>query len=453
MKNDFGKGAVWKVILRQAIPLLLAQLVHLLYNVVDRIYLGHMADAGSLALTGVGLIFPLTTLIAAVTNLFSSGGAPLFSIARGAGEEDKAAKLLNQVTGGLLGSSVILFFITFFFRKPILFLFGASEASYVYADLYLRIYLFGTTATMLATGLNGFINAQGYPRIGMNTIVIGAIINIILDPVFIFLFHMGVAGAALATVISQFVSCYYVIRFFLSSENRYRLDRKQMLPDPAMYREITGLGITGFVMQGTNSLVSIICNVTLRTFGGDLYVGIMTVLNSVRELLSLPAMSIPQGATPVLSYNYGAKQYSRIRKGIIFMSASAFLYTLVAWILVLLYPRAMMSVFTGNTEMIETGTHALILYFFGFVFMALQMVGQNVFTSLKCRRRALFFSLFRKVIIVVPLTILLPRLGFGVDGVYLAEPVSNVLGGLACYITMFFTIFRRLPEDGTECLL
>ena len=163
MKNDFGKGAVWKVILRQAIPLLLAQLVHLLYNVVDRIYLGHMADAGSLALTGVGLIFPLTTLIAAVTNLFSSGGAPLFSIARGAGEEDKAAKLLNQVTGGLLGSSVILFFITFFFRKPILFLFGASEASYVYADLYLRIYLFGTTATMLATGLNGFINAQGYP--------------------------------------------------------------------------------------------------------------------------------------------------------------------------------------------------------------------------------------------------------------------------------------------------
>ena len=255
MKNDFGSGAVWKVILRQAIPLLLAQLVHLLYNVVDRIYLGHLEDIGSIALTGVGLIFPLTTLIAAVTNLFASGGAPLFSIARGAQEENKAQKILNQVAGGLLFSSVILFFIAYFFRKPILYLFGASDASYAYADIYLKIYLFGTTATMLATGLNNFINAQGYPRIGMNTIVIGAIINIILDPILIFFFHMGVAGAALATVISQYVSCYYVMRFFFSDDCQYAITWKEMIPDAEMYKDITSLGVTGFIMQGTNSLV------------------------------------------------------------------------------------------------------------------------------------------------------------------------------------------------------
>ncbi len=453
MKNDFGSGAVWKVILRQAIPLLLAQLVHLLYNVVDRIYLGHLEDIGSIALTGVGLIFPLTTLIAAVTNLFASGGAPLFSIARGAQEENKAQKILNQVTGGLLFSSVILFFIAYFFRKPILYLFGASDASYAYADIYLKIYLFGTTATMLATGLNNFINAQGYPRIGMNTIVIGAIINIILDPILIFFFHMGVAGAALATVISQYVSCYYVMRFFFSDDCQYAITWKEMIPDAEMYKDITSLGVTGFIMQGTNSLVSILCNVTLRTFGGDMYVGIMTVLNSVREILSLPALTIPQGATPVISYNYGARQYSRIRSGILFVSISSLIYTAIAWIIVLLYPGAMISIFTNNMEMVATGTHSLLLYFFGFVFMTGQATGQTIFTALKCKKRAIFFSLFRKVIIIVPLTILLPRMGFGVDGVFLAEPISNVLGGLACYITMIITVFKRLPEDGVECVL
>ena len=453
MKNDFGSGAVWKVILRQAIPLLLAQLVHLLYNVVDRIYLGHLEDIGSIALTGVGLIFPLTTLIAAVTNLFASGGAPLFSIARGAQEENKAQKILNQVAGGLLFSSVILFFIAYFFRKPILYLFGASDASYAYADIYLKIYLFGTTATMLATGLNNFINAQGYPRIGMNTIVIGAIINIILDPILIFFFHMGVAGAALATVISQYVSCYYVMRFFFSDDCQYAITWKEMIPDAEMYKDITSLGVTGFIMQGTNSLVSILCNVTLRTFGGDMYVGIMTVLNSVREILSLPALTIPQGATPVISYNYGARQYSRIRSGILFVSISSLIYTAIAWIIVLLYPGAMISIFTNNMEMVATGTHSLLLYFFGFVFMTGQATGQTIFTALKCKKRAIFFSLFRKVIIIVPLTILLPRMGFGVDGVFLAEPISNVLGGLACYITMIITVFKRLPEDGVECVL
>ena len=448
MQNDFGNGKIWKVIFAQSVPLMFAQLVHLLYNVVDRIYIGHLESVGSMALTGIGLAFPLTTLIAAFTNLFATGGTPLFAIARGQGDEDKAQTLLSQVCGSLVIASVILFVISYVFRKPILYAFGASDASYIYADQYLKIYLWGTTAAMLSTGLNGFINASGYPRIGMMTVFLGALLNLILDPVFIYLFHMGVAGAALATVISQIASAAWALYFFINANAVYRIEAAKMMPRFSVLKEIIPLGTAGFVMQGTNAAVQIICNIALRQYGGDLYVGVMTVLNSVREILSLPVQSISQGSQPVLSYNFGAKKYSRIKEGIWVSTLVSFVYTAIAWLAVLIFPRQLISIFTNSAEMIEAGTGALYIYFFGFIFMTLQFAGQSTFTSLKCSKRAVFFSIFRKVIIVVPLTLILPAMGFGVKGVFLAEPISNLVGGAAAFVTMYLTVYRKLPADG-----
>lgn len=447
MTNDFSKGRVWQNIVYQALPLMLAQLVQLLYNVVDRVYIGHLPGADGLALTGIGLVFPLTTLIAAFTYLYGTGGTPLFSIARGAKEEERAEKILGNTFSLLLCTSVILFVLCYVFRRPVLYLFGASDASYTYADAYLRIYLFGTSFSMLSTGLNGFINAQGFPRMGMLTTLIGAVLNLILDPIFIFIFRMGVGGAAFATVLSQMVSCLWVIRFLMGRKAGLTIKRKNLRVEWKLVREITTLGLSGFIMQGTNCLVQVVCNATLKIYGGDLYVGIMTVVNSVREILALPVSGITSGSQPVLGYNYGAKQYDRVRQGIRFTAALGILYTLAAWMAVLMLPHFLLSIFVEDAAMMEAGEKALRLYFFGFFFMAFQFTGQSSFTALGYSKYAIFFSLLRKAVIVAPLTVLLPQLGFGVDGVFLAEPISNAIGGLACFVTMYLVLYRKLGRN------
>lgn len=446
MKDDFSQGKVWRNIVSQAVPMVLAQLVLLLYNVVDRIYIGHLPGTNSLALTGIGLAFPLTTLIAAFTMLFGSGGAPLFAIARGAKEEEKAEEILGNTFALLVGCSVILFVLCYLFRRPILYLFGASDASYVYADEYLKIYLWGTPFVMISTGLNGFINAQGFPKTGMLTTVIGAFLNLVLDPIFIFGYHMGVSGAALATIISQIVSAVWVFRFLTGKKALLHIRRRYMRINFKLLREITGLGMSGFVMQGTNCLVQVVCNATLKNYGGDLYVGVMTVLNSVREILALPVIGLSNGSQPVISFNYGARKFARVKQGIRFVTLIGILYTVVAWFLVIVSPRFLISIFTEAPAMLENGIEALKIYFFGFFFMAFQFTGQSTFTALKYAKHAVFFSLLRKVIIVTPLTMLLPMFGFGVNGVFLAEPISNAIGGLACFITMWCVVYRKLPD-------
>lgn len=441
--NDFSKGSVKRLIVSQAVPLTLAQAVQLLYNVVDRIYIGHLPQAGSIALTGLGVTFPVIVLIAAFTNLFGTGGTPLFSIARGRGDDEEAEKIMGNVFALLLLASLCLLAFCYAFKRPILFLFGASEASYAYANEYLKIYLLGTVFSMLSTGLNGYINAQGFPRIGMLTTVLGAVINIILDPIFIFAFGMGVRGAALATVISQAISAAWVLRFLTGRKAILRLKLSRVHIDAARTRRIMSLGLSGFVMQGTNSLVTIVCNNQLQTYGGDLYVGVMTVLNSVREILTLPVSGVSNGAQPVLGYNYGAGANERVKEGIRFTAALTSLYTLLAWMVVMLIPRGLMGVFTSDAETIAVGAKMLYIYFFGFVFMSFQFAGQMTFQSLGKAKQAIFFSLLRKAMIVVPLTMLLP-LAFGVEGVFFAEPISNVVGGLACFATMWLTVYRRL---------
>ena len=443
-RTDFSRGSVKKLIMAQALPLTLAQMVQLLYNIVDRIYIGHLKDVGDLALTGLGITFPVIVLIAAFTNLYGSGGATLFALARGRGDQEEAEGLLGNVFTLLLGTSLILFTFCYALRRPILFLFGASEQSYLYADQYLSIYLLGTAFSMLTTGLNSFINAQGFPRIGMLTTVLGAAINVVLDPVFIFGFDMGVRGAALATVISQAISAAWVLRFLLSKKAIVPLRKHQLGISPARLKKIVSLGFPGFVMQGTNSLVQIICNNQLQTYGGDLYVGIMTVLSSVREMVSLPISGLTHGSQPILGFNYGANKNERVKEGIRFTAILGVGYLMAAWITVMLIPRTLMGIFSEDAATITQGAKMLNIYFFGFVFMAFQFSGQTTFQALGKAKHAIFFSLLRKVIIVVPLTLLLPAVGFGVEGVFLAEPISNLIGGLAAFTTMWITVYRKL---------
>lgn len=442
--NDFSRGPVWRRIVNQALPLTLAQLVQLLYNIVDRIYIGHMPGAGSAALTGVGLAFPLITLIAAFTALFALGGTPLFSIARGAGETDRAQQIMGHAFSLLAVTSAVLTVLCLAFRRPVMFLFGASETSYVYADAYLRIYLLGTPFAMLSTGMNNFINAQGFPRTGMLTTLIGAALNLVLDPLFIFALNMGVSGAALATVISQAVSCAWVLRFLTGKKALLPLKRQHLRVTLPVTRRILSLGAAGFIMQGTNCLVQVACNSTLHLFGSDIYVGVMTVINSVRSVLELPVSGLSSGAQPVMGFNYGAKEYRRVKQAIRFTAVCGTVYNIVAWMLVLLFPAALIGVFSSDPELLAVGPKALNVYFFGFFFMSFQFAGQSAFQALGFARHAIFFSLLRKAFIVVPLTLLLPRLGLGVYGVFLAEPISNLIGGLACFTTMYRTVYRKL---------
>lgn len=444
MTNDFSKGTVWKNIVAQAVPLILAQLVQILYNVVDRIYIGHLPGTDNMALTGVGLTFPIITLISAFSGLFGVGGAPLFAIARGAKEEDKAEKIMGNVFSLLIASSIIIMAFCYIFRKPVLDLFGASDDSYLYANAYLIIYLIGTPFSMISSGMNGFINSQGFPRIGMLTTMIGAVLNLVLDPIFIFAFDMGVGGAALATIISQIIAAVWVIRFLTGKKAILRIKKQHLHIDWRLTKEIVALGTSGFMMQATNCLVQVVCNATLQHWGGDTYVGIMTVVNSIREMLVLPVMGIANGAQPVLGYNYGAKMYHRVKEGIRFTSLVGIGYTLVAWIFVMVCPKMLISIFSNDSTMHELGPSALNIYFFGFLFMAFQFAGQSAFQSLGRAKNAVFFSIFRKVIIVVPLTMLLPYLGLGVNGVFWAEPISNAVGGLACFTTMWMTVYRKL---------
>lgn len=445
LEHDFSQGSVSRHILAQAIPLMIAQILQLLYNIVDRIYIGHLPGSDGLALTGIGLAFPIISLISAFTNLFGMGGAPLCSIARGAGETEKAERIMGNSAVLLFGTSFVIMGACYVLKRPVLYLLGASDATYPYANVYLTIYLLGTVFFMLGNGMNHFITSQGFPRIAMGTTLLGALINLVLDPILIFGCGMGIEGAAIATVAAQIISALWVLKFLTGKKAILRLERRYFRLQWPLVRDITALGTAGFIMQATNCIAQIACNMMLSVYGGDLYIGIMTVLNSIREILSMPVMGITQGSQPVLGFNYGARKYERIRSGIRFITLVGALYTLAAWALLVLLPKPFLSLFTGNREMIESGVKAVHLYFAGFVFMLFQFSGQSVFTALGKSKQAIFFSMFRKVVIVLPLTVLLPRIMTdSVAGVFLAEPISNVIGGLACFVTMYFTVYRKL---------
>ena len=445
--NDFSQGSVKENILRLAGPMTLAQLINLLYNIIDRMYIGHLPENATLALTGLGLTFPILMLVTAFSNLFGMGGAPLFSIARGRQEEERASDIMGTTFTMLLLSGVLLTVIGLLIKEPLLYLFGASDQTFPYADQYLSIYLLGSTFVMFSLGMNNFINAQGFARKGMLTVLIGAVLNILLDPLFIFVLHMGVQGAALATVISQFVSALWVLRFLTGNEAVIRLKKDSLKVHFPLLKEIVALGTSGFVMSFTNSAVQIVCNATLQNFGGDIYVGVMTVINSIREVVSMPVQGITNASQPVLGYNFGAKEYRRVKEGIKFMSVTCIIYTTAIWIILLLFPRPFIHIFNSNSQLLKLGVPSMTIYFFGFFMMSLQFSGQSTFVALGRSKNAVFFSLFRKVIIVIPLTLILPHIGgLGVNGVFLAEPISNFIGGTACFVTMLRTVWPMLSD-------
>ena len=447
-RNDFSQGSIYRHIMSLAIPMTIAQMVQVLYNIVDRIYIGHLEAGSSLALTGLGLTFPIITIISAFTNLFGMGGAPLCSIARGKNDMERAETIMGNTFFLLLVSSFILMLASYIFMKPLLYMFGASDTTYPYAKEYLKLYLLGTPFVMLGTGMNGFINSQGFGKMGMMTILLGAIVNIILDPIFIFYFELGISGAAIATILSQLLSAIWVMKFLLGEKTILKLTKKNMRLEGELIKSITGLGLAGFVMSATNGAVQIACNATLKGHGGDIYVGIMTVLSSIRDVIILPIHGVTTGAQPVLGYNYGAKKYDRIKKGIIFVTVVTVIYMLLAWIIVFLYPGSFIKVFSSDMELIVKGIPAMNIYYFGFFMMAFQVAGQSIFVALGQSKQAVFFSLFRKIIVVVPLTLFLPYVAdLGIKGVFLAEPISNFVGGTACYIAMLMTIRKILKDE------
>lgn len=452
-QTDFSTGNVYRNIMEVALPMIMAQLLNLLYNVVDRMYIGRIPEVGTMALTGVGLCFPIITLINAFTLLYGNGGAPLCTMERGRGNDREAGMLMGNSFVLLVGTGVVLTVAGLIGYRPVLQLFGASEVTLPYAADYIRIYLMGTVFVMIAVGMTPFINSQGFGNVGMLSVLIGAVINMILDPILIFGFHMGVRGAAVATVFSQLCSAVWVMVFLTGKKVPLRLTGGMLKLSLQRAKSIVALGISGFIMSFTNSLVQVVCNTTLQLYGGDIYVGVMTVLNSVREICTLPVHGFTNGASPVMSFNYGERAYDKVKKAIKFITAVCVLYTLFIWGVLKVIPQFFIKIFNSDPVMIEKGVPALHIYFFGFCFMALQFTGQSVFVALGKSRKAVFFSLLRKAFIVVPLTLLLPRIGMGVDGVFWAEPISNLLGGSACFLTMLGTVLpelKRKKESGDQ---
>ena len=429
-------------IIYMAVPMTVAQLINILYNVVDRMYLGRLP--GHLALTGLGLCLPIISILMGFANLCGMGGAPLCSICRGRGEQEEAEHIMGNSFTLLLLFGTALTVLCLAFRRPILYLFGASDVTFPYANDYLTIYILGTLFVMIGLGMNPFINAQGFSRMGMVTVAVGAVVNIVLDPIFIFGLDMGVRGAALATVLSQACSAVWVLKFLTERRAILKLRLSALRLRADRVKRILSLGASGFAMSMTNSLAQVLCNATLEAYSGDLYVGVMTVVNSVREVITMPVQGITNGCQPVLGYNYGAGLYRRVRQGIRFTTVLTVSYSVAIWAVVMLLPEPLIRIFNNESDLIAAGIPAFHIYFATFFCMAFQFIGQSVFVGLGRSKSAIFFSLLRKAFIVAPLTLILPAVGLGADGVFLAEPISNVLGGLACILTMYVTVYRPM---------
>ncbi len=449
-KNDFSQGSIPKNILSLAIPLTVAQLTVVLYNVVDRAFIGHIDAIGRDAFTGIGLVMPVTYIITAFANLCGTGGAPLCSIARGEGDEGRASRIMGVSFTFLLLLGAALTAVFYLFHEPFLYLVGGSPDTVEHARSYLLIYLAGTIPVMIGLGMNPFINAQGFGRTGMMTTLLGAVINLILDPLFIFVLGMGVRGAALATVIAQVCSAAWVLAFLTGRRAILRLDRGSLGLDGPILRRVCGLGLTGFTFSVTNSLVQAIGNAQLQSYGapsgtGDLYVAAMTAITSVREIVFQPIRGLTQGAQPVLGYNYGAGRYGRVRESIRFLTVSCLAYNVVVWLLLLAFPGVFILLFNDDPALLEVGVKTMRIYYAAYVMMSFQMIGQNTFVALGRAKQAVFFSLWRKVVLVMPLMLVFPRF-WGPAGVFAAEPVSDVVGGGICYLTMMATVGREMRE-------
>ena len=422
-QNNFAIGSIPKHIMSIAGPMIVAQLINVLYNVIDRIYIGRIPHVATLAMGGLGICLPIISIVMAFANLFGMGGSPLCSIARGQGKNDDAEEIMGNSFSLLVIFGIILTIVGFIFKEDILWAFGASKHTISYALDYLSIYLIGTIFVLVSLGMNSFINSQGFAKVGMMTVLIG--------------------------VISQGISALWTLQFLTGKQTILKLRKKYFKLNFYYVKRIFSLGTAGFMMGITNSVVTIVCNSTLQTYGGDLYIAIMTIINSIREIAQLPGQGMANACQPVLGYNYGAKEYKRVLTGIKFVTIVSFIMMFVIWLAITLFPEFFIQIFTHNQKIISHGITSLHLYFFGFFMMTFQMVGQSTAVGLGKSKQAIFFSIFRKVIIVAPLTVILPKF-IGINGVFIAEAISNFIGGGACYITMWLTIGRKLQQKCKE---
>ena len=446
MQNDFSKGSVAKTITKLAIPMILAMLVNALYSVVDRIYIGHLPEVGQMALTGIGLCYPITMAVTAFSFMIGNGGGPLTSILRGSKDQEGAEKVLGNSVTLLVLMGIIIPAICLILKKPVLYLFGASDATYPYANAYVTVYLIGSVFVMITMGLNPFLNAQGFTKVGMMTVMIGAVLNIVLDPVFIFLFDMGVTGAALATIISQAVSALWVMKFLLSKKNLIPLRRKNLVLSGKVVKKIVGLGFSTFIMSITEAAISAAFNSSLARFGGDVYVTVMTVATSVNMLIFMPMNGFAQGAQPVTGYNYGAGEYGRVKQCFWFLVKFCVCYSILAWIFLMACPGVIIRIFNSDPVLIETAIPMFRVFYCMYFIMALQMAPQNTFVAMGDAKKSTFFALFRKVVLLIPLIFVLPRAGMGITGVLAAEPIADTISAITCFTTFLLTAYRKMGK-------
>lgn len=437
-----GTESIPKLMVQLAVPSVIAQLINVLYNIVDRIYIGRIPQVGHLALTGVGVTFPILTLISAFSSFVGAGGAPLAAISLGKGEREKSEHILGNSFSMLLFFSVTLTILFQLGKEPLLYMFGASDNTITYAMDYITIYLWGTVFVQIALGLNLFITSQGQARTAMLSVLIGAVINIVLDPVFIFGLNMGVKGAAYATIISQAVSAAWVLWFLCSKKSSIRIRPCYLKLSGKIVKNISMLGISPFIMSSTESAISIVLNHGLQTYGGDLYVGSMTILQSVMQLLSIPIGGFTQGVQPIISYNYGAQKFDRVKKTATLLISSTFLLSFLFTLMTLFFPGFFGSLFTSQPELLGLVKKVMPIYMFGMLIFGLQNGCQATFLGLGQAKISIFIALLRKVILLIPLAIILPRF-FGVMGIYYSEPIADLISATTA-ITLFFVSIRKI---------
>lgn len=445
MNDRLANEKISSLLLSLAIPSILAQLATLIYNMVDRIYIGRLAN-GSLSIAGVGLCGSIITIIMAFTNLFGRGGAPLASIRLGEGNQKQAEKILGNCFCLLIVSSIIITVILNLFGAQILTLFGASKNTLPYAMRYLRIYSLGTVFVQLTVGMNYFINTQGYAKFGMMTLLIGGILNIILDPVFIFMLDMGVAGAALATIISQFVSCLWVLKFLFGKKTTIKIKKENLVLDFKIVKRVFELGFSPFFMSSTEGILQMSFNRQLLFFGGDMAVSAMTIMLSLNQMLSLPMEGIAQGAQPITSFNFGAKNFQRVKDTIRLAIQISLAFSIIAVTIMELFPRLFVNLFATDPQLIELASWMLRIYVFGFIIMGANSTFQQTYTSLGFGTRSFFFAFYRKIILLIPLIYILPLfIENGVLAVMLAEPISDILTTLTNGFFFRKFIKKELP--------
>ena len=441
VSEQLASAPVTPLLLRLAIPTILAQLVNLLYNIVDRIYIGHMPVVGDIALTGVGLCFPVIYLLSAFAALLGQGCAPRAAIAMGRGDNDEAERILGTCFTSLIVTALLLTAAFQLWGEELLWLFGASDDTIGYALPYMRVYAAGSLFVMLALGMNLFITTQGYTTFSMITVVIGAVLNIVLDPVFIYAFDMGVAGAAWATILSQAVSAAFAVAFFFGKRTKLRLKKAYLLPKPRILGPVLALGFAPFVMQATEALVNVAFNSSLQAYGGDIPVGCMTVSSTIMQMFWLPSQGIGQGAQPIISYNFGAGNIERVRKAFMTMLVVSIIFIGAGWLAVMLFPGFFIRIFNDSPALVEMGSWTLRVYLAAFFLMALQMSIQQVFVSVGRAKSAVVVASVRKLVLLVPLIYILPHFFEDkVFAVFLAEPVSDFFSVLTATILFLATM-------------